>query len=332
MRNVLILLVATALFCSGCDTTVKTGDGNGRVLPNISGGAGEVLVVMDKFLWEGQAGERLKDILKEEFPGLPQSEPLFDVTQITAASLDNFFKFHRSIVLVTINETLENPGVRYRKNVWARPQIMVQVEATNSDELEKILEVNADRIQNFLVQFDRQRLTDSYKASKDLEIQKMMAENHHIRLGIPRGYNIDVSTDNYSSVSIETPDYSQVIHAFEYPADSLTALQSGKLLEHRNAFTRKYVKGPDDTSYMTTSMVYPPIFYDLRRDGMNIVETRGLWELEGGFMGGPFISHSVFDDKRDRVVTVEGYVYYPNEKKRTKIKQLEAIIYSLEII
>jgi hypothetical protein len=332
MQKSVLLFIAAIMILAGCDTTVTPGQGNGRVLPNISGGAGEVLVVVDKYIWDGPTGEVLKDILKEEFPGLPQSEPLFDVTQITGGSFDNMFKFHRSIVLVTIKETAEEAAVRYRKNVWARPQIMVQIEARNGEELKKVLEENADRIQNFLVQYDRQRLTDSYKDSKDLEIQKLMAENHHIRLGIPRGYNVDFSTDSYSSVSIETPDFSQVIHVYEYPATGEEDLDSDRLLEQRNAFTKKYVRGPDDVSYMTTASVYPPIFYDLERDGMHIVETRGLWELEKGFMGGPFVSHSIYDKKRQRIVTVEGYVYYPNEKKRVKIRQLEAIIYSLEII
>jgi hypothetical protein len=332
MHRSVFLFIAAIVILTGCDTTVTPGEGNGRVLPNISGGAGEVLVVVDKYIWDGPTGEVLKDILKEEFPGLPQSEPLFDVTQITGGSFDNMFKFHRSIVLVTIKETAEEAAVRYRKNVWARPQIMVQIEARNGEELKRVLEENASRIQNFLVQYDRQRLTDSYKDSKDLEIQKLMAENHHIRLSIPRGYNVDFSTDTYSSVSIETPDYSQVIHVYEYPASGDKDLNSDKLLAQRNAFTKKYVRGPDDVSYMTTATVYPPILYDMERDGMHIVEIRGLWELEKGFMGGPFVSHSVYDSKRQRIVTVEGYVYYPNDKKRVKIRQLEAIIYSLEII
>ena len=34
----------------------------------------------------------------------------------------------------------------------------------------------------------------------------------------------------------------------------------------------------------------------------------------------------------NRIVTVDGYIYYPNQKKRVKLKQLEAIIYSMEII
>ncbi len=332
MRKSVFLFIAVLMILTGCDTTVTPGEGKGRVMPNITGGAGEVLVVVDKYIWDGPTGEVLKDILKDEFPALPQSEPLFDVTQITSGSFDKMFKFHRSIVLVTIKETAEEATVRYRKNVWAKPQIMVQIEAPNGEKLKEVIEGNANRIQNFLVQYDRQRLTDSYKRSKDLEIQKVMAANHHIRLSIPRGYNIDFSTDSYSSVSIETPDFSQVIHVFEYPASGEEDLQSDKMLAQRNAFTKKYVRGPDDTSYMTTAMIYPPIVYDMERDGMHIVEIRGLWELEKGFMGGPFVSHSAYDEKRQRIVTVEGYVYYPNEKKRVKIRQLEAIIYSLEII
>lgn len=316
---------------TGCDTTVKTGDA-GRILPNITGGAGEVLVVVDKYIWDGQTGEMLKDLLQEEFPGLPQSEPLFDVTQISASAFDNMFRFHRSIVLVTLKESVEEASVRYRKNVWARPQILVQLEAHDNEQLQQLISDHKDQIQGFLVQYDRQRLTDSYSESKDLEIQKMMAQNHQIRLAIPRGYNVDVSTDNYSSVSIETPEFSQVIQVYEYPASSKDELQSGRIIENRNAFARKYVKGPTDGSYMTTSMVYPPIFYDIQMKGMEVVETRGLWELENGYMGGPFVSHSVFDAKRQRIVTVEGYVYYPNQKKRIKVRQLEAIIYSLEII
>lgn len=331
MKYSMLILISVILVFTGCDTTVKTGD-SGRILPNITGGAGEVLVVADKYIWDGQTGELLKDLLQEEFPGLPQSEPLFDVTQISASSFDNMFRFHRSIVLVTIKESVDEASVRYRKNVWAKPQILVQLEAPGNEQLQQLIREHEDQIQGFLVQYDRQRLTDSYADSKDLAIQKMMAENHQIRLAIPRGYNVDVSTDNFSSVSIETPDFSQVLQVYEYPATSKDELQSGRILEHRNAFMKKYVKGPGDDSYMTTSMVYPPIFYDIQMNGTELVETRGLWELVNGYMGGPFVSHSVFDEKRQRIVTVEGYVYYPNQKKRIKIRQLEAIIYSLEII
>ncbi len=332
MKHLSIIIISILLIITGCDTTITPGSASGRVLPNVTGGAGEVLVVIDKAVWDGQTGETLKDILKEEFPALPQSEPLFDVTQITSASFDNLFRFHRSVVLVTINKTREEPAIRFRKNVWAKPQIVVQMEAASSKELNALMLENKGKIKSFLVQYDRQRLADSYQDSKDLEIQRLMANNHHVRLGIPRGYNIDIEGDEYTSVSIETPDFSQVLHIYEYPVVDSTALSTKDLLKERNVFTKKYVKGPREGSYMQTADIYPPIVYDLQLNGNEIVEIRGLWELENGFMGGPFVSHSIYDQARKRIVTVEGYVYYPNQKKRIKIRQLEAIIYSLEII
>jgi hypothetical protein len=326
-----LFVAAFSLIITSCDTTRQQGGAAGTIMPNITGGAGEILVVMDNFNWDNSAGELLKDILMEEVPGLPQSEPLFDVIQVTAASFDGFYQFHRSIVLTTIESGLE-PNIRFRKDVWAKPQIMVQLEAPTSTELKHLISENELRIRNFLVQYDRNRLMDVYKDSKDPAIQKEIAAHHQIMLAIPRGYNLDFSTDEYTSVSIETPDLSQVIQVFDFPASGPEDLTTENLIARRNEFTKKFVEGPRENSYMVIAPIYRPIAYDLQNNNMEVVEMRGLWELENGYMGGPFVSHSVYDAKRNRIVTVDGYVYHPNQKKRVKIKQLEAIIYSMEII
>jgi hypothetical protein len=314
-----------------CDSVNKQGGASGRIMPAITGGAGEVLVVMDDFNWDNSAGNLLQDVLMEEIPGLPQSEPLFDVIHITAASFDNVYKFHRSIVLTTIEPGLE-PRVRFRENVWAKPQILVQLEAPSSSALHQLIIDNEQQIQSFLVQYDRDRLMKNYQDSKDPEIQREIAAHHQIRLAIPRGYNLDFSKEDYTSVSIEAPDLSQVIQIYDYPASGPEDLATDRLIEQRNRITREYVHGPREDSYMTLSALYKPIAFDLQKDGMHVVELRGLWELENGFMGGPFISHSIYDAKRNRIVTVDGYIYYPNQKKRVKLKQLEAIVYSMELI
>ena len=324
-------LLALFLATSSCDTTRQQGGAAGTIMPNITGGAGEILVVMDNFNWDNSAGELLKDILMEEVPGLPQSEPLFDVIQVTAASFDGFYQFHRSIVLTTIESGLE-PNIRFRENVWAKPQIMVQLEAPTSTELKQLISDNEQRIRNFLIQYDRKRLMDIYEDSKDPAIQKEVADHHQIMLAIPRGYNLDFSTDEYTSVSIETPDLSQVIQIYDYPASGPEDLTTANLIAHRNEFTRNFVQGPREDSYMVIAPMFRPIAFDLQNNNMSVVELRGLWELENGYMGGPFVSHSVFDPKRNRIVTVDGYVYHPNQKKRVKIKQLEAIIYSMRVI
>lgn len=303
----------------------------GRIMPNITGGTGEVLVVMDQFNWNNSTGELMKDILMEEYPGLPQSEPFFDVIQVTASSFDGVYQFHRSIVITTISSDLE-PRIRYRENVWAKPQIIVQIEAPTATALRELIGENETQIKGFLVQYDRNRLMDVYKDSKDPAIQKEIALHHQIRLAIPRGYNMDFSTEDYTSVSIESPDLSQVVQVYEYPADGPEDLNVAHIIEMRNSFTKKYIEGPREGSYMVISRMFKPIVYDLKNNNMDVVEMRGLWDLENGYMGGPFLSHSVYDAKRKRIVTVDGYVYHPNQKKRVLMRQLEAIIYSMEII
>jgi hypothetical protein len=324
-------VLISLLITTSCDTAKQQGGGAGKIMPNITGGAGEVLVVMDDFNWDNSAGEMLKDILMEEVPGLPQSEPLFDVIHVTFASFDGVYQFHRSIILTTIESGLES-RIRFRENVWAKPQIVVELQAPTSNELKQLISENEQRIQSYLVQYDRNRLMNIYKDTRDLTIQKEITDHHQIKLAIPRGYNMDFSTDEYTSVSIETPDFSQVIQVWDYPASGPEELSTEKLIARRNEFTKKYVQGPREGSYMVIAPMYKPIAYDLKNNNMDVVELRGLWELENGYMGGPFISHSVFDAKRNRIVTVDGYVYYPNQKKRVKIKQLEAIIYSMEVI
>ena len=319
------------ILAMSCDTVNQQGGMAGKIMPNITGGTGEVLVVMDQFNWDNSAGDLLQDILKEEYPGLPQSEPIFDVIQVTASSFDGVYKFHRSIVLTTISSGVE-PRIRFRENLWAKPQIMVQMEAPTATALRELISENEGQIKSFLIQYDRNRLMNVYKESKDPAIQKDVATHHQVRLAIPRGYNMDFSNEDYTSVSIESSDLSQVIQVYDYPASGPEDLNVTNIIEKRNSFTKTYVKGPREDSYMITSSMYEPIAYNLKNHNLDVVEVRGLWDLENGFMGGPFVSHSVYDAKRGRIVTVDGYVYHPNLKKRVKIRQLEAIIYSMEII
>jgi len=63
---------------------------------------------------------------------------------------------------------------------------------------------------------------------------------------------------------------------------------------------------------------------------MFAVETRGLWEVNGNFMGGPFINYTLVNEKTNKVVTLDGYVYAPNAPKRDLLLQVETIIHSLE--
>ena len=84
-------------------------------------------------------------------------------------------------------------------------------------------------------------------------------------------------------------------------------------------------------SYMTTEKEFKPKFMEYSLRGKRYVaELRGLWKMEKGIsMGGPFVSITTLDEKRNRVVTVEGMVYAAGYDKRNFVRQVEAIVYSL---
>jgi hypothetical protein len=330
-RFVLVLsLVAATLMSNSCNESGNPGSSN-LILPNVSGSAGEVLVVMDPVTWKSRPGTIMRETLEQEYPALTQPEPLFDVIQITPGAFDNMFRQHRTILIVNIAREQEKPEIGYFENVWAKPQLIVRINATDSYELESLLEKEKDRLKNNLQSYDRKRLAELFNDTRDPAIRTAAAK-YNLSLAIPRGYNIDLSNDEFASFSIETPKTSQVILVYQVPLNGKDDLDTDRIIFNRNNMLRKYTQGSRPGSYMTTASLFKPMTFDIRSNGKELVELRGLWELYNGFMGGPFVSHTIIDSSRNMAVTVEGYAYNPNEKKRNMMRQLEAIIYSAELI
>ena len=72
------------------------------LLPNISGKAGEVIVVIPKSEWEGLVGNTLRDTLACECPYLPQREPLYTLVNVAPSGFTSLFNVHRNIIVMNI--------------------------------------------------------------------------------------------------------------------------------------------------------------------------------------------------------------------------------------
>ena len=55
---------------------VSCGSNGKALLPNVSGKAGEVIVVVDREGWEGNLGNEVRGLLARDCEFLPQREPL----------------------------------------------------------------------------------------------------------------------------------------------------------------------------------------------------------------------------------------------------------------
>lgn len=335
MKNIslITILLISLLNFNSCDDTpgVTTKGSRGAYLPKITGAAGEILIVMDNFNWKNKSGDIIRKTLQQEYPALTQPEPIFDVIQITEGVFDGIFRFHRTIIRVNVDSEIKESNIKYGEDIWATPQLVIRMEAPDSYSLETLINKEKSNILQNILTYDRKRLANMYNDSKDLEIQNILT-SFNINMAIPRGYNIDFSNKEFASFSIETSKTSQVLFIYQYPYNGERDLKTSMIIEKRNDFLKKYTVGTRDDSYLTTAEIFPPYSFDIKLKDREIIELRGWWEMHNGYMGGPFISHTILDKNRNKIVVADAYVYYPNNKKRNMMRQLEAIVYSMRFL
>lgn len=302
-----------------------------NLLPGVSGSAGEVLIVMDKKYWDDEAGKALKVLLNEDTPGLPQSEPLFNAINISRKAFSELFRIHRNIIFTNISNTVEKPGIKVEYNKWAKPQTVVTIMAPDLESYMDLYDRNEQKILGILFKSEKDRLSNNYKKYAESLVIDKIKKSKGINLTVPKGYTYDLDTNNFVWISHETPEISQGLFIYDYSYTDTSQLTLNALIDGRNEVLKLYVAGEGTGTYMTTELQVFPQFRSYKLNGDYTAEIRGLWKVEGDFMGGPFVSISQIDEKNQRIVCVEGYVYAPKYKKREYIRQLEAILYSLEI-
>ena len=118
---------------------------------------------------------------------------------------------------------------------------------------------------------------------------------------------------------------------YTYPYTDKNTFTPEYLNAKRDSVMKINIPGGPEGSYMGTQEVDPPVFTGMNVKGKFAAEIRGLWEIKGDVMGGPFVSLTRLDEVNQRVVTVEVFVYAPEVDKRNLLRHNEAALYSLEL-
>jgi hypothetical protein len=303
------------------------------LLPNVTGRAGEVVLVMNAPIWETESGKSIGLILNKEHPALPQVEPMFNVVRIAHGAFSNIFKTHRNIIVVNISNQFTDTRMNVRRNVWAKPQILMEINAVDTDAFYKFVTSQEERIIEELLEAERERIVQYNRQYENRALRNQLIESLNVSMVFPPGYELNVDTTDFAWVGFSPPtqDVIQGVFIYQYDYTDKETFTSEYLVEKRNQFLRRYVQGDRPNSWMSTEMQAFPQFSQFMDGSRYIARLAGLWRLENDFMGGPFISHTTLDEERNRIITVEGFVYAPGVKKRNLLRQVEAIIYTLEI-
>ena len=303
------------------------------LLPSVTGRPGDLLIVINSPDWDSEAGEELKRVFDQPYEGLPQYEPLFDMMHISHDDFSNVLKTQRNIINVEIMPRYTEPKIRVQKDLWANSQLIINMYADSDQQFVKLLKENETRIINVLEDMERERLSDIHRKNFDKDLHDKLLNQFGVSLLIPKGYNLDVDSANFAWMSMDVSSILLNVIVYTYNYKDTNTFTKDYLIDKRNEITKKYIHGETEGSYMTTETEYGPFFSEYMLRGKRYVaELRGLWKMEHGIaMGGPFISITTLDERTNKIITVEGFVFAAGHNKRNYLRQVEAIILSLEI-
>lgn len=328
-RTFLLIMVLTAglISCNTNPNKNKDKDDNKSHLPKSVGKTSELLVIMNEPYWNGSMGDSVRSWFGQDVPGLPQVEPCFTTPNVNMSLLNNrMFKTHRNIFIADIDEKYQKAFIETKEDLWASPQRVVRV---NSPDLKGFNKMFDEYRQAFLTLYHNneiRRIQTTFKAGEKISIRQKLMRDHQISMVFPEGFMIAKEFDNILWIRKETQTESQgLLISFE-AYENKSQFDKKNLIMRRNVLTRKHIPGPTEGSYMKVSAFYEPDYRQFSFHDNFAVEMRGLWDVENDFMGGPFLSYSFYDEKLEKLVTLDSYVYAPGSDKRDLLLQMEAIM------
>lgn len=308
-------------------TACKKG-GNTLLTPVSSGRPYEMLVVMDDSAWERPAGRALFDVLDTDVPGLPQSERSFRISQINEDQYDRAFSIFRNIIVPDIQNIYSQTKFKYSRDVNAAPQMIMTIQSPSEEEFAKYLKENGQTIVDFFTKAEMNRqvklLAKGYSPVAADRVKEMFGCEIHV----PEDLAYFKKGENFLWVTTnrERDDLNLVVYS--YPFTDKETFTTDYFVHKRDSFMKANLPGPNDGSYMATDTNYI-VSKDIAVHGKYAQEVKGLWEMEGAVMGGPYVSHVRVDEQNGRVIVAEAFVYSPGKKKRDIIRRMEAALYTL---
>ena len=295
----------------------------------------------------------IEAVMAADMPCMPQVEPYFRLTQVSTAQFDDMFKPTRNILFVDINpQKYTQLKAKVSNNYWSTPQAICRIQTPSEEEFVAYWLEHGEEIRDWFVNQEIKRQMKFYRASTNKQARAILQAEGYDML-IPEDYMVimDTTLAGATTYSLRNPiavapevrllwccnnkgSMRRDLVVYSYPYTDENTFTQDYLNAKRDAVLSRVVSASVEGSYMGTEYkVFPPQMRAITvQDDEYATEVRGLWKiLDGEAMGGPYVSHTRLDYVNARVVTAETFLYAAGQKKRTALRQAEAILYTLQL-
>ena len=292
-------------------------------------------------------------VMGADMPCMPQVEPYFRLTSVSMAQFDDMFKPTRNILIVDINpQKYTQQKAKVSKDYWSKPQAVCRIQSPSQEDFVAYWLEHGAEIREWFVGQEIQRQTTFYRASTNKDARATLQKQGYDML-IPEDYIVVMDTvlAGATTYSLRQPiileneirvlwccnnkgSMRRDIVVYSYPYTDANTFTLDYLDKKRDAVLSRLVKGSVEGAHMGTEykIMPPQLRCVMVQDSAQAYEVRGLWKiLKGEAMGGPYVSHTRLDQVNARVVTAETFLYAAGQKKRTALRQAEAILYTLTL-
>ncbi|MDT0606257.1 DUF4837 family protein [Croceitalea rosinachiae] len=322
MQKIVIVLVLAFLALSSCKQSSKSE----RFLPPSTGGVNSLMVVMDNELWKGAIGDKVREHFAARVLAVPQSEAILSLVQIPPQVFRGATKNSRSVLYIA--EDSISIG-HIKTDLYATPQKVAVVKGRNYAELVANIDLVAPKA---IEAFRNNEINEAQRRfKKSLNKEQDLNEEFGISLNVPSVYSVGKHEENFVWMDRQILKGNMNIIAYEMPWDSFTTDSTfvRDIVKMRDSVGKKYIPGPDvpgKRTYMITEKAFAPYVFPAEISGRKAAEVRGIWEISGYPMAGPFLTYIINDEPNNRKLVLEGFIFAPSANKRDDLLELEAIL------
>ena len=327
----------------------------------------EIIVVCDQKHWDGELGDSIRYYYESPYLILPQPESNFDLRHFTAEELANqpLRKKLRTYLLVgdlrdqdsrttklmmqdisqeRMQKAKDLPtfNTMIGKNKWAQGQILIYFFAFGEEQLIKNIPLKYPAIAQRVRDFDENQIGETvYVFGENRDLNLKVKERMGVNSKIPLEYKLAVEdlgrpmgkdTTNFIWLRKETEEVSSNIMVYSFPYTSKEQFSKKGMKQVRDQLGKQYISTSIEGSFMQINDVDLPMYAgEVDLNGNYAWESRGIWEMEGDFMGGAFVSYLILNEAEDELIYADGFVYAPGKSKRDYMMQVEHVLKSIKM-
>ncbi len=299
------------LLLTSCDLT-----GKNRKKPASTGQPYEIVL-------EGDTDSIVTRILTEDVPALPQPEPLCKLIQVKKGKTKGSYLLVRTRIIVNITD--KDFAVKLSHDENAAPQNIIRINAHSVQQLRERL--NGEKLRQIVDEAELKHLAEMISnnpSKQNKEMQEEVKKTFGLDMKIPVSMNASKKAKDFIWISNNASTGMQNLLVMKVKSEERRAgkeKSEERRMKNSNAFHVNVNDKAQIDSILRTNM---PGETDSMYMTIPVLLERGLWEMKGDAMGGPYVMHRIHN------LYVIGFVYAPEMKKKILIKQLEAAISTIK--